>query len=268
MSPSRRIFVGIGGWSYKPWRETFYPPEVKVKDELSYASRQVTAIEINSTFYGLQKPAVFAKWREATPNDFVFSLKAPRFTTQRKVLAESGANIKKFIASGIAELENKLGPIVWQLAPAHGFDPADFAAFLQLLPAKLNGKRLRHALNVRHPSFQSPAFIELAHQAEAAVVFEDDETHPAIADPTTDFVYARLRRSVATVPTGYKKAALATWADHARSWANGQQPKEFKLIAKSSDQKRRDVFIYFINGAKQRAPAAAMALIDIIDQRG
>ncbi|HTE39780.1 MAG TPA: DUF72 domain-containing protein [Steroidobacteraceae bacterium] len=268
MAHTSRIFVGMGGWSYKPWRETFYPPEVKVKDELSYASRQVTAIEINSTFYGLQKPAVFAKWRDATPEEFKFSLKAPRFTTQRKVLAEAASSIDKFIASGIEELRDKLGPIVWQLAPTHHFEATDLEAFLDLLPEKVNGRRLRHALNVRHASFQDIAFIELAKRHHTAVVFEDDAMHPAIADVTADFVYARLRRSVASETTGYTKSALKKWADRATTWSQGESPKDLPLLADTNDSKKaRDVFVYFINGAKERAPAAAGELIEILVTR-
>jgi uncharacterized protein YecE (DUF72 family) len=262
MSKTGKIFAGMGGWSYKPWRETFYPPEVKAASELAYASSKVTAIEINSTFYGLQKPAVYAKWRDATPDDFRFSLKAPRFVVQRKALATAEDSIQKFIDSGIAELGDKLGPLMWQLAPTHTFDAKDLAAFLELLPAKLNGRRLRHALNVRHDSFKDGAFIDLARKHGVAVVLEDDETHPAIADVTADFVYARLRRSVSTETTGYPKAALTKWAKRAQTWAEGGVPADPKPVAETPPPARpRDVYIYFINGAKERAPAAAMALL-------
>ena len=253
----------MGGWSYKPWRETFYPPEVKIAGELAYASRKVNAIEINSTFYGLQKPAVYAKWRAATPENFRFSLKAPRFVVQRKVLATAKDSIRKFIDSGIEELGDKLGPLMWQLAPTHEFDPEDLAAFLELLPAKLNGGRLQHALNVRHDSFKDDAFIELARDHDVAIVLEDDETHPAIADVSAGFVYARLRRSVSKETTGYTKAALARWRKRALAWAEGGQPADLKRVADApAPVQARDVYIYFINGAKERAPAAAMALLD------
>jgi uncharacterized protein YecE (DUF72 family) len=257
-----KIFAGMGGWSYKPWRETFYPPEVKVAAELAYASRKVTAIEINSTFYGLQKPAVYAKWCASTPDDFRFSLKAPRFVVQRKVLGSAKDSIQKFIDSGIEELGDKLGPLMWQLAPTHEFDAADLAAFLELLPGKLNGRRLQHALNVRHDSFKDDAFIRLAREHDIAVVLEDDDTHPAIADVTAGFVYARLRRSVSKQPTGYTKAALAKWRKRALTWAEGGQPADLERIADEPAPARpRDVYLYFINGAKERAPAAAMALL-------
>jgi uncharacterized protein YecE (DUF72 family) len=255
------IRVGIGGWSYAPWRETFYPPEVKAKDELHYASRQVTAIEINSTFYRLQKPAVFAKWRDSTPDDFVFCVKAPRFIVQRKVLAESADSIARFIDSGISELEHKLGALLWQLAPTHAFDARDLEAFLQALPAKVGSLPLRHALNIRHQSFRDLEFIRLARTYGVAIVMEDDATHPAIADVTADFVYARLRRTVSDQITGYSKPALKAWAERAHAWASGEVPGDLPSVDKTLPPKTRETFVFFINGAKERAPAAAMQLI-------
>jgi uncharacterized protein YecE (DUF72 family) len=261
------IRVGIGGWNYEPWRETFYPKEIKPADELHYASRQVTTIEINSTFYRLQKPAVFAKWRDATPDDFIFSVKAPRFVTQRKLLAEAGDAITRFVESGIAELRTKLGPLLWQLPPTHAFDAEDMAAFLAQLPKKTGNIPLRHALNVRHESFRTAEFVELAREHEVAVVFEDDDEYPAIADVTTSFVYARLRRSVASQPTGYSKRALQEWAERARAWAAGEHPEDLARVAPTGNTPtaNRDVFVLFINGAKERAPAAARQLIENLD---
>ena len=247
MRKQGHIRVGIGGWSYEPWRKTFYPKDVAKKDELGYASRKLTAIEINSTFYRLQKPAVFAKWRDSTPAGFMFSVKAPRFLTHRKILANAGPFLKKFIDSGITELGPKLGPLVWQLDPRHAFDADDMQRFLDLLPDEVHGTRLRHALNVRHESFASPRFLELARERGVTVVLEDDDVYPCIEDVTGSFIYARLRRSVSSQPTGYPPAAIADWAARARTWASGP--------------KRRDVFVFFINGAKERAPAAAMSLI-------
>jgi uncharacterized protein YecE (DUF72 family) len=260
------IRVGMGGWSYEPWRETFYPPEVKAKQELEYASRQVTAIEINSTFYRLQKPAVFAKWRDATPNDFVFSLKAPRFVTQRKALVEGIGGAQRFLESGVLELGPKLGPIVWQLAPTHRFEADDLAAFLEALPKAMNGQALRHVLNVRDESFRDSSFIALIRRCDVAVVFEDDEKYPAIADVSGDFVYARLRRCESSMPTGYSKPALQKWMKAVKAWASGTAPEDLRLTkgAPPANEKPRDVFVYFINGAKERAPAAARELLALL----
>jgi uncharacterized protein YecE (DUF72 family) len=262
MAATVNIRVGIGGWSYDPWRETFYPEEVAKKDELDYASRQLTAIEINSTFYRLQKPHVFAKWRDATPDDFVFSLKSPRFIAQRKVMADAGPFLQRFIESGVTELGKKLGPIVWQLDDKQQFNAADLEAFLKLLPPEANGLQLRHVLDVRHESFRSAAFAELAAKYRTAIVYADDESYPGIAEVTTDFVYARLRRCVSSEPTGYAAQGIAEWAERAKTWASGDQPADLPRAATGSPKATpRDVFIYFINGAKERAPAAAKALI-------
>jgi len=262
MKVSGRIRVGIGGWSYKPWRETFYPPEIKSSQELEWASRQVTSIEINSTFYRLQKPAVFAKWRDATPDDFLFSIKAPRFIVQRKSLADGVDGVHRFMASGIAELHHKLGSILWQLDPAHTFESDDLSRFLGALPKSIDTRPLRHALNVRHESFRDKNFIACAREHGVAVVFEDDNHHPAIAEVTADFVYARLRRSEASQPTGYSKAALHDWCKRAQAWAAGAQPEDLPRVESSAPKHvARDVFVFFINGAKERAPAAARELI-------
>lgn len=260
---SGRIRVGIGGWSYEPWRDTFYPAGVAKKSELDYASRKVTAIEVNSTFYRLQTPPVFAKWRDATPDDFVFTLKAPRFIVQRKVLAEAGASIERFVGSGIVELGEKLGALLWQLDPGHHFDASDLQRFLALLPDQAAGRPLRHALEVRHESFMNTKFLAIARERGVAVVLEDDKDYPGFADLTADFVYARLRRSVASEKTGYPPAALKQWAQRAHCWARGEEPEDLPKVAKGTATKRaaRDVFIFFINGAKERAPAAAMQLL-------
>ena len=264
MSNPGQIRAGIGGWSYEPWRETFYPAQIGKKDELEYASHQVTAIEINSTFYRLQKAEVYAKWRDSTPPDFMFSVKAPRFVAQRKVLAEAGPHIARFFDSGVAELGSKLGPVLWQLEPKHSFDADDLQKFLALLPSSVDGRSLRHALEVRHPSFADPAFLQIARAHNVTVVLEDDEAYPGFADATGSFIYARLRRSVSTEPTGYPAADIDRWAQRARTWALGKEPGDLPRVEKPASDKQgtpRDVFIYFINGAKERAPAAAMALI-------
>lgn len=266
MSEQRRIRVGIGGWNYEPWRKTFYPRSVAKNDELAYASSRVTAIEINSTFYRLQKPAVFAKWRAATPDRFMFSLKAPRFVTQRKVLSEAGPHLRRFLDSGITELGNKLGPLLWQLDATHTFDADDIQRFLDLLPGEAHGARLRHAIEVRHQSFATPRFLKFARERAVTVVLEDDEDYPGFADVTGSFIYARLRRSKSSEPTGYPPAAITDWAERAQAWASGDEPDGLPRVERMKPVKSapRDVFIYFINGAKERAPAAAMSLIEAL----
>jgi uncharacterized protein YecE (DUF72 family) len=261
------IRVGIGGWNYEPWRETFYPSGTSKTRELDYASRQVTSIEVNGTFYRLQNPSVFAKWRDATPDQFLFAIKAPRFIVQRKDLSSAGEAVERFISSGIAELRSKLGPILWQLAPTKKFDATELEEFLKLLPPGAASLRLRHAIEVRHPSFMNPEFLRIAREHDVAVVLEDDATHPGCADLTSDFVYARLRRSVASIKTGYAHAELKRWAHRAETWSTGKEPTGLPKIEPraKADVQARDVFIYFINGAKERAPAAATKLLAILD---
>lgn len=257
-----RIRVGIGGWTYAPWRDNFYPAKLVQRRELEYASRHVTAIEVNGTFYSAQKPATYANWRAETPDGFVFSLKAPRYTTDRRVLAHSGKSIAAFVNGGIAELGDRLGPINWQF-PAHkSFEPDDFAAFLDLLPRSLDGCDLRHVLEVRHESFLCTQFVDLARRHRVATVLTDSLTYPSFADVTGDFTYLRLMRSESSIATGYPKKTLDTWAERARTWARGDEPTDLPRIA--SPQARsssRDVFIYFINAAKERNPAAAIELL-------
>jgi uncharacterized protein YecE (DUF72 family) len=261
-----RIRVGIGGWNYEPWHETFYPRGTSQSRELEYASRQVTSIEVNGTFYRLQKPAVFAKWRDSTPDEFMFSIKAPRFIVQRKDLSGAGTAIERFVASGITELESKLGPILWQLSPTKPFDPRELDRFLALLPSRAGRLPLRHALEIRHPSFMNQEFLGIAREHDVAVVFEDDATHPGCADLTSSFVYARLRRSASSIETGYTLDALKRWARRAQAWTKGREPGDLPRIAPKpkTPASARDVFIYFINGAKERAPAAARTLISIL----
>jgi uncharacterized protein YecE (DUF72 family) len=257
------IRVGIGGWTYTPWRGVFYPKGLRQADELQFASRAVTTIEVNGTFYGSQKPASFRKWRDEAPDDFVFALKGPRFAVNRRVLAEAGESVERFFASGVTELGDKLGPINWQLAATKKFDPDDIAAFLVLLPTSVEGVPVRHVIEARHESFRDPEFTALARKHGVAVVLADAENYPTIADVTADFVYARLQRAEESIPTGYSEAALTTWAKRAEIWAAGGEPEDLDPASdKKAAKKKRDVFIFMINGAKLRAPAAAMALIE------
>ena len=246
MSKDGEIRVGIGGWVFSPWRGTFYPKEVRQADELAHASRHVTAIEINGTFYRLQTPASYKKWHDETPDDFVFSLKGSRFITQRNDLSTAGQYVERFFASGMAELGPKLGPILWQFMPSLKFDEGNVAAFLEALPRALGNRKLRHVLEVRSSSFKEPAFFKLMEKHEAAIAWVEDAKVPLIETVTTDFVYARLRQCREDEPTGYSPDALAKIAERFQAHA----------------QAGRDCFVYFINGAKVRAPHAAMALIE------
>lgn len=257
------IRVGIGGWTYAPWRGTFYPEKLKQAEELQFASRALTAIEINGTFYRTQSAKSFAKWREETPDDFVFSVKGHRAVVNKKVLAEAGEPLAWFLNSGVTELGPKLGPLLWQFAPYKRFDKVDFAAFLALLPREADGLRLRHVVEVRHDSFLVPEFIDLLRQHEVAVVLADSDDYPAIADVSADFVYARLQRAEEDVVTGYDEESLSRWADRARGWQSGGDPPDLDRVSADGSAKQvRDVFVFMINGAKVRAPAAAQALID------
>jgi len=257
------IRVGIGGWVYEPWRGTFYPKGLPQVRELAHASRSVTSIEINSTFYSSQKPASFRRWADETPDDFVFALKGPRYATHRRVLAEARSSIERFFASGVTELKHKLGPVLWQLPPTKAFNVDDFTAFLGLLPRTIDGLPIRHAVEVRHASFVTPDFVALLRQHSVAPVLVDSEKHPLIADVASDFVYARLQRTSEKVKTGYPPAALETWAKRAQAFAKGGTPADLATLTDAPRSKgKRDVFIYMISGAKVRAPAAAMALIE------
>ncbi|MFZ6645630.1 DUF72 domain-containing protein [Undibacterium sp. TJN25] len=263
-----RIRVGIGGWDYDPWRETFYPADVPKKRALEYASRQVTAIEVNGTYYGTFKPETYANWHAQTPDDFMFSVKALRYTTNRKVLTEAGESVDKFINSGLSELDAKLGPIVWQLAPSKRFDADDLEAFFKLLPDELGKLKLRHVLDPRHESFLCEEYLALARKHKIATVFTDSEDYPSFADITSDFVYARLMSAQSDIDTGYSKPALKKWAARAELWSSGGQPDDLPYAGEQQGKsKERDVFIYFINGAKERAPAAAQHLIKTLTEK-
>lgn len=266
------IRIGIGGWTYEPWRGPFYPAGLTQKRELEYASRKLTSIEINGTFYGAQKPASFAKWRDETPDDFIFALKAPRFATHRRVLAEAGESIERFFASGVTELGAKLGPINWQFAPTKQFDPEDFEAFLRLLPQRVDGRTIRHALEVRHDSFRNPDFIALAREHGVAVVIAGDSKYPQIADLTAPFVYARIMGTEETHALGYAERALDEWAERVRCWAAGDMPKGLETVGgdgapPAAKHSARDVYLYVISGFKTLNPAASMALIERVGRR-
>jgi len=242
-----RIRVGVGGWTFEPWRNNFYPAGLAHSRELQYASRQLTAIEVNGTFYSTFKPPTFAKWRDETPEGFVFSLKAHRFTTHRRDLGTAAESVAHFVGSGLAELGDKLGPIVWQFMPTKVFDPQQVEAFLELLPREVGGRPLRHVLDVRHPSFATEEYLELLARHGCTTVYTDSEKFPAIPHAKNGLAYLRLMRSEADCPTGYEPGELKRWAQGAREWVGLDAGKE--------------AFVFFINGAKERAPAAAMEFL-------
>ncbi len=262
-SSSGTIRVGVGGWTYEPWRGAFYPEGLPHKRELAFAASKLTSIEVNGTYYGSQKPETFAKWRDETPDDFVFSLKAPRYATNRRVLSEAGPTIERFMTGGVMELKNKLGAINWQFMPTKKFDAADFEGFLRLLPKQIDGQRLRHAVEVRHDSFRTPDFVAMAREYGVAIVLAGDADYPLIADITADFVYARIMGTRETEPLGYAPSALNLWARRAKDLAAGALPRGSKPIASGGAVKTpRDVYLYVISGHKVRNPAAATALIE------
>jgi len=258
------IRAGIGGWTFEPWRGVFYPKGLDQSRELAFASAHLPTIEINGTFYRTQTPKTFAKWARETPDGFVFSLKGLRYVTNRRVLAEAGDSIKRFLDSGPLELGSRLGPFLWQFPPTKKFDEADFGAFLDLLPREIGGQALRHAVEVRHDSFCTPAFITLLRRFGVAVVLAEHDSYPALADVTSDFVYARLQKGKDTVKTGYAPKALDQWSERVQSWAAGGEPKDLARVDTKTSAKKmpRDVFVYFIHEGKVRAPAAAMALME------
>jgi uncharacterized protein YecE (DUF72 family) len=263
MGKTGKIYCGIGGWTYEPWRGVFYPKGLPHAQELKYAAEHLTSIEVNGTFYRTQSPATYRKWAGEVPDGFVFALKGPRFAVNRRVLREAGDSIKRFLDSGPAELGAKLGPLLWQFTPYKKFDPADFGGFLELLPPKIGNQPLRHVVEVRHDSFKTPEFIALLRQFNIPVVFAEHDTYPAIADVTGDFVYCRLQKGDEKLVQGYPPKALDAWAKRAEIWAAGGEPKDLARVDKKAAAKKpRDVFVYFIHEAKVRAPAAAMALIE------
>ncbi|SFP86363.1 DUF72 domain-containing protein [Sphingomonas rubra] len=258
------IRAGIGGWTFEPWRGTFFPAKWPHKRELEYAAARLSAIEVNGTYYSSFKPATFAGWRAQVPDGFVFALKASRYCTNRKVLAEAGESVARFVAQGIVELGDRLGPILWQFMATKKFDADDFRAFLALLPPAEAGVTLTHAVQVRHESFAVPAFVEMCRAAGVAIVYADSADYPAIADVGGPIVYARLENGVEEEPAGYSPAQLDDWAAKAKVWAAGGQPEglPYAVPDHAPPTTPRETFVFFINGAKIRAPHGAMALIE------
>ena len=239
-----QIRVGIGGWTYAPWRGVFYPDKLPQSKELEFASRQLGAIEINATFYGRQKPKSWEIWAKTVPDGFKFAVKGSRFCVTRPKLADAGQGIETYFAQGMSALREKLGPVLWMLAARRKFDREDIAAFLNLLPPTLDGIPLRHVIEPRHESFRDEAFFALCREHDVAVVFGDDDEFPCIDADTASFAYARLQRMNGDVTTGYDSPALDAFAERGRRW----------------QKQGKDCFLFLINGAKVRAPAAALAL--------
>jgi uncharacterized protein YecE (DUF72 family) len=260
------IHIGVGGWTYEPWRGVFYPDRLSQKKELEYASSKLTSIEINGTYYSGFKPETWMKWRDETPEGFVFAVKASRFCTNRKILAEGGESVGRFLDQGLTALGDKLGPINWQFMATKKFDAEDFEAFLKLLPDSYDGVSLRHAVEVRSPTFQTPEFIDMARHYKVAVVNAFDEDFPQIGDQTADFAYLRLLGTEENEPIGYTQAALDEWSGRLKAIENGTVPDDIACVGErnrhESGAKRRDVFAYVISGDKVKNPHAAMALIE------
>jgi uncharacterized protein YecE (DUF72 family) len=239
-----QIRVGIGGWTYPPWRGVFYPDKLQQARELEFASRQFGALEINATFYGRQSPKSWAAWGKVAPEGFHFTIKGSRYVVTRPKLADAGEGLGVYFAQGMAALGEKLGPVLWMLAARRKFDREDIGAFVKLLPEKLDGISLRHVIEPRHESFRDEAFFALCRDHNVAVVFGDDDEFPCIDADTADFAYARLQRMRGDLATGYDAAALDAFAARAKNWRSDG----------------RDSYVFMINGAKVRAPAAALAL--------
>ena len=257
-----RIRIGVGGWSFDPWIETFYPKGLPRARQLETMSRALTSIEIDSTYYGGKTPKIFRTWRDATPDDFVFAVKGSRFVTNRKILAEAGPSMERFFSTGVTELKQKLGPINWQFAKTKRFEPDDFDAFLSLLPKSVEGVALRHAVEVRHDSFRTAEFVELARSRGVAVVTAADGEFPLIADVAAPFVYARIMGTREDEVLGYSDRELDVWAARARTWARGDAPDDLAGLTPHATAKGRDVFLYVISGFKARNPLAAARLIE------
>jgi uncharacterized protein YecE (DUF72 family) len=256
------IRVGIGGWDYDPWRQTFYPPGLAKAMQLEHASRQLTAIEINATYYRTQSPALFERWAKAGPDGFKFAVKASRFCTTRRILAEGADSVERFCGQGLTALGDRLGPILWQFMATKKFDAQDFGAFLKMLPEKQDGVPLQHAIDVRHESFRDPAFVKLCRDAGVAIVFGDGADYPLVPDISGGIVYVRLMRAEAELEQGYPADALDRWAKIAGEWAAGESPHGFPYVAEPALVRARDTYVFFISAAKERNPAAAKALIE------
>ena len=263
-SPAGRVRVGVGGWVFEPWRETFYPPGLAKTKELHHASRHLGTIEINGTFYRTQSPATFRKWADDTPEDFVFSVKANRYCVNRKDLADGADSIARFMESGLTAMGPKLGPILWQLAGTKKFVPAEIEGFLGLLPTSQDGLALRHVIEARHPSFQVPAFVTMARSKGVAIVLAISDDYPLIADPTATFCYLRLQTTSSAEAEGYDAATLAVWRERCLAIAEGRAAPGLPLIGAAPETVPRDCFVYMIAGAKERNPAAAKALASML----
>ena len=262
-SKAANIHIGVGGWDFDPWRGTFYPEGLAKTKQLEYAAQHLTATEINATYYKLQNPDLFKRWAASVPHGFKFAIKASRFCTNRKMLGDAAEAIGRFCAQGFTELGDKLGPILWQLAPTKPFDRDEIRAFLMLLPTRQDGVPLRHALEVRHESFRNREFVAMARGAGVAIAFADSDKYPQIADLTADFVYARLQRTVEDEAAGYAPGDLDRWAKALKGWAAGESPEGLAYVSDAKAETRpREVFAFVISGAKVRNPLAAKALIE------
>lgn len=269
MTKTGTIRAGMGGWTFAPWEGSFYPDKLSKAKQLGFAASKVKTIEVNGTYYSGFTAATYAKWAAETPSDFVFSIKGNRFVTNRKVLAEAGESMKKFFAQGLEELGRKLGPLVWQFANTKKFELDDFEAFLNMLPRDHAGLTLRHAVEVRHPSFVVPEFPALCRKYDVAICHADHAAYPEIADVTADFVYSRLQKGNDDIATAYDADELGRWADRAREWAAGREPEGLVYAdpVTRTSEKPRDVFVYFIHEGKVRAPQGAMAFQALVDQK-
>ena len=261
MTQARLVHVGIGGWTFAPWRGGFYPSGLPRAKELAYAASRLTAIEINGTFYRTQSPASFSKWRSEVPDGFVFSLKAPRVATHRTALAESEPSIARFLDSGIVELGDRLGPILWQFPPTRRFDSAAFEVFMALLPATHRGVTLRHVVEARHESFADPAWYDLLRRQSVAAAIIDSEKQGLRGDLTAPFVYARLQRNAQAKPHGYDDTALDAWVARVKGWTTGEPIDSLPLAGPAARPMPRECFVFFISGDKVRAPDAAQEFL-------
>ncbi len=256
------IHIGIGGWTYGPWRGRFFPEGLPHAQELAYASARLTTIEINGTFYRHQTSASFAAWRDATPDGFVFAVKAHRATTQGRDLADAGPAIERFLRSGVTELGPKLGPILWQFAPTKKFDPDAMELFLSMLPASLDGTALRHVVEARHASFLDPAWPAIAACYGVAIAIIDSDKQTLRGDATAPFIYARLQRNQADAAEGYATPDIDSWAERLRRWSTGQAVEDLEcVLPRDTSAKKRECFAFFISGDKERAPDAAQAML-------
>jgi Uncharacterized conserved protein len=287
MTKRGTVRIGISGWTYAPWRGVFYPEGLPRKQELHYAATCFRSIEINGTFYGLQRPKAFADWYEATPEDFVFAVKGSRYITHMKRLKDVETPLANFVASGLLNLRQKLGPILWQFPPRMKFEPDRFETFLKLLSrnaeeaaalahrhdSRLEGRActhadfdqpLRHAFEIRHQSFVCREFLDLLREYGAALVVADTVEWPLLMDLTADFVYCRLHGSEELYVSGYGDNALSEWAALIRDWRAGKDPPQAERVLPASPRrsKGRDVYVYFDNDVKVRAPADAASLIE------